>query len=325
MLDRMSRPLFVAVVASVVMVWTVVATAAVRTEAVADKNTVTVVALDRPVVRYRYAGVPMKPYVDQLFSPSGVQVLRDSAPGHEHHHGLMLATAVNGADFWPETPGCGTQKKRSLRVINHAVPDGLWRFGVAEELDWINPKTKAPLLVESRVVCAVKDEGLFSRGFGATLIDWHSILRTPDGKKSAVLTGAHYYGLGLRFVESMDTGGRFFNADDNPGKIVGGDEKVTPVKWCAYTAKAEGKRVTVAVFAHPENLRHPAEMFMMNTPFAYISATCNVWKKPLTIEAGKPLDLRYAVAVWDGAVDKATIEKLYQSWLKLSRQPFTDR
>jgi hypothetical protein len=260
----------------------------------------------RPVLRYRCVKVPMKPYVDRLFSPRGVQVLRDSPHDHKHHHGLMFGVTVDGVDFWGEV-GQGFGKE----IAN--VYDGTERGGFGEQLEWIGPTSKNPLLVELRLIHVLKAPDL-----GATLIEWRSNLRTPPGKKTAVLTGAHYVGLGMRFVQSMDTGGRFFNADGKPGEIVRGDERLTPVKWCAYTAKADGKPVTVAIFDHPKNLRYPAKMFTMSTPFAYLSATRNEWKEPITIKAGKPLDLRYGVAVWDGTVDKKAVEKLYQHWLKLS-------
>ena len=78
---------------------------------------------DRPVLRYRYADVPMKPYVDQLFSPAGVQVLRDSPHDHKHHHALMFATAVDGVDFWSEVgQGFGKEIHESLGDVNATVP-----------------------------------------------------------------------------------------------------------------------------------------------------------------------------------------------------------
>ena len=76
--------------------------------------------------------------------------------------------------------------------------------------------------------------------------------------------------------------------------------------------------VTVAMFDHPTNPRSPAGMFTMLKPFAYISATPNVWKEPLVIKAGQTVTLRYGVALWDGRIDKPTIERTYQQWLKLS-------
>ena len=116
----------------------------------------------------------------------------------------------------------------------------------------------------------------------------------------------------------MDAGSRFFNADDAPGEIVRGDERLTPTKWCAVTGNADGKPVTVAIFDHPQNIRYPAKMFTKAKPFAYLSATRNESKEPLTVAADKPLELTYGIAVWDGEVEKQTVEKLYQRWLKLS-------
>jgi hypothetical protein len=265
------------------------------------------------VYRQRGGGSEYKPYVEQIFSPAGVQVLRDSPHDHQHHHALMFATAVDGVDFWSQGAGFGKEKDVSLTIPNTNIRSDAARAAFVEELHWLDPRSNKPLLVERRTIAAMK-----TPGNKATLVEWRSRLQTPPGKDAAVLSGGHYFGLGMRFVESMDSGGRFFNADDKLGEIVRGDERLTPVKWCALTAKANGKPVTVAMFDHPKNLRHPAKMFTMSTPFAYLSATCNVWKEPITIKAGKPLDLRYGVAVWDGAVDKKTVEKLYQRWLKIS-------
>ena len=276
-----------------------------------DNATVSIFDGDRLVLRYRYAGVPMKPYADQLFSPGGVQVLRDSPADHKHHHGLMFALAVDGVDFWGEVgKGFGKQEQRSLGDVKATVHDGASRAGFVQELEWVGAASDKPLLIERREIAVLKAKGL-----GATLVEWHSVLEAPPGKKSITLTGHCYFGLGMRFVESMD-GGRFFNADDKPGRVVGGDRRLTSTKWCAYSAKADGKSVTVAVFDHPANLRHPAETYTMTKPFAYLSATLNLSKEPLVVKAGRPLNLRYGVALWDDEADKATVEKLYQCWLR---------
>jgi len=59
-------------------------------------------------------------------------------------------------------------------------------------------------------------------------------------------------------------------------------------------------------------------MFTMAKPFAFLSATLNVWKEPLTIQPEKPLDLYYGIAVWDREPDKTAVETLYRRWLELS-------
>ena len=43
---------------------------------VEEKTSMSVLDGNQTILRYRHTGVPMKPYVDQLFSPKGVQVLR---------------------------------------------------------------------------------------------------------------------------------------------------------------------------------------------------------------------------------------------------------
>ena len=61
----------------------------------------------------------------------------------------------------------------------------------------------------------------------------------------------------------------------------------------------------------------------MNVPFAYLSATLDLdkenglSKEALTISRDKPLEVKYGVAAWDGEVDKAEIERAYQTWLQL--------
>ena len=50
-------------------------------------------------------------YIKELFTPGGVQVLRDSPPDHKHHHGLMFAIGVDGVDFWGEETGAGGRSR----------------------------------------------------------------------------------------------------------------------------------------------------------------------------------------------------------------------
>ncbi|MEN6451458.1 MAG: DUF6807 family protein [Thermoguttaceae bacterium] len=283
---------------------------------VEGKNTFSISDGDRPLLRYRYGDVRKKPYVDQLFSPSGIQILRDGAPDHVHHHALMFAIRVDGvANFWEETtPDAGTQKHRSLKEFDENVADGVRRAGFTEELDWLPPKATKPVLVEHREIAAYKSADL-----GATLVEWKTRLELPPGKDSAVLTGSHYNGLGMRFVPSMDHVGRYFAADGNPGKAGPNDSRLTATRWVAYTAKAGGKPVTVALFDHPTSYRHPAIMFTkVLSPrwYSFLSATMNEWKKPITMKPGSPVEVRYAVALWDGEVDPATVERVYQHWAK---------
>ena len=51
-----------------------------------EENIISVYTGDSVLLRYHYRDVPFKPYVQQLFSPRGVNVLRDAPADHLHHH-----------------------------------------------------------------------------------------------------------------------------------------------------------------------------------------------------------------------------------------------
>jgi hypothetical protein len=286
-----------------------------------DPNSLAVREGDSIVMRYRHSGVPFKPYVKELFTPGGVNVLLDAPPDHLHHHALMFACAVNNVDFWGEAVGSVDGhferlpgKQQHLRLENPLLtgPAGRhwWRF--AEDLRWVSQPNNEPLLTEQRAI-TVRQVG----DPKTTFLTWESRLSVQPGKDSVVLSGSHYHGLGLRFIRSMDATAEFRNPDNDPGVIFRGEERLTRSRWCAYTAQADGKTVTVAMFDHPNNPRHPATWFTMARPFAYMSATLRLHEEPLTLVSGEPLTLRYGVAAWDGRPENAQIEEFYSQWLTM--------
>ena len=148
----------------------------------------------------------------------------------------------------------------------------------------------------------------------ATLIGWSSKFELPaDADGPAQIAGAHYHGLGIRFLQVMD-GGTFRNSDGDAGSVFRGEERLAKGRWCAYFATVDGKDVTVAMFDHPQNAR-PVTWFNMARPFGYMSATLRLHETPLELPAGKPLLLCYGVAVWDGHADDKRIDKVRDSWL----------
>jgi len=277
-----------------------------------DDGALAVRAGDRVLLRYRYEGVPYKPYVQELFTPGGVNILRDAPADHLHHHALMFAVAVEGVNFWEEQQQPGRQRHLSFaHYVKAGDGNNPEAAGFDEQLEWVNPRTDEVLATELRTikVCLMKEQN-------ATVLKWVGKLSPPAGKDSITLTGSPYFGLGMRFLESMDTGGRFINAQGQTGVENTNDKRA---KWCAYVAKADGKAVTVAMFDYPDNVRHPATWFTMEKPFAYLSATLALHKESLKIVATEPLVLRYGVALWDGQVSPEQIEKAYSRWVDWSR------
>lgn len=241
-----------------------------------------------------------KPYVSELLSPKGVNPLLDSPADHIHHHGLMYAVAIDGIDFWSENAKCGKQVPRFEMD---------WDDEVSTGINWVSHDGKTVVAKESRGIRMIDANG-------ATTMVWQTRLRPPPGKESIKITGSHYFGLGMRFVRSMDNASTFTFADPNAkSEKVRGDERLTRSKWAACIGKVDGNTVTVAMFDHPDNAR-PVLWFTMSKPFSYLSATLNLHRKPMVVKSGDKLDVRYGVAIWDGKPGRDEIAAAHKRWLK---------
>lgn len=276
---------------------------------------------DQLLLRYKYEGVPFKPYVQELYTPAGMNILRDAPHDHLHHHGLMFAYSIDGINFWEELAASGRQQHLEFgkSEISRNTQGATATF--TEKIDWVNPAAKEVLLHEQRTLAVEVTPEL-----KATLLTWTSTFTLPPGRQEAVLSGAHYNGLGMRFLESMDRDEtkEFFHAEGKEGTIFRGEERLVRAGWCAFRSHAEGKPVTIAMFDSPENKRHPAAWFTMPTPFAYLAATLAVHEKPLVLRGEETLTLRYGAAVWDGRPGTEEIEIVYQAWGKPPSQKKED-
>jgi len=264
-----------------------------------------------------------KTYLSELYTPEGRNILRDSPWDHIHHHSLMFAIAADDINFWEEhgKDKAGVQFGHSLGHSNRSAfmranDDTGWaaEANLSQKVDWYKPD-KTVVLQEDRTVQVVCKSDL-----DATLLTWTSKFSTGPDRESVKLSGAHYYGLGMRFDETMDKNGKFFCDPDSTysNDNVRGDEKKTPCKWIAYTAELHGKPVTVAVFDAPDNPR-PMSAFTMGElgqSFAYISATVGLEKEPIMLEKDKPLTFKYGVAVWEGIKSTEEVQSVYHLWLE---------
>ncbi len=259
---------------------------------------------------YTWIDTLFKPYVKELFTPAGLNVLLDSPDDHKHHHGLMLAYKVDGINYWEETENSGRQKSLEISEIYSSSERMSGEGGFSTNIHWIGPESGVVVLKEKRTI-----SGEFSLPLKANIFNWQSRIFVSDSKSPIPLAGAHYNGLGLRFVRSMDNAGRFVTAENKKGEIFRGQERLIPDRWCAYFSQVDNKKVTIAMFAAPGNPRGLTTWFTMKEPFAYLSATMKLHENPMTLNSGEMLSLRYGVALWDGHVEMQRIEDAYQYWV----------
>lgn len=259
------------------------------------------------VATYMAEPNPLKPYVKELFTPSGVQVMLDSPPDHVHHHGLMFGIGAGTTDFWAEKPAEKFGKQVPRGNDAHQIGSG-----IDQTLDWIAPGGKK-VLEEQRKI------HVFGGGDGApNLLTWDCALHPAEGAGPVKLFGSHYFGLGLRLIPDLNGMVKFvFPAGTVPGRIVRGEERLTTATWCAATGEVGGKPVTVAMWEDPrydKPFRNYKQWFTMPVAFAYLSATLDLEVHPQMLQSW--LIKRYGVAVFDGIADEAAIQKAIDTWMK---------
>lgn len=276
-----------------------------------NEHNVTLYYNGEKVFSYVYDSTQYKPYVKELYSPGGLNILLDSPDDHLHHHALMYAIKVDGTNFWEEVEESGRQEPQNTSQAVSLSNDDKSEISFTSSINWVKPETKDILLIEKR---SIKLE--ITKNINAKILTWTSQLTLPENRESAELSGAHYHGLGMRFIRAMDENGEFFTAGNREGTIFRGEERLIPDAWCAYTVNTGGdKHVTTAMFRNPDNPGENTVWFTMKKPFAYLSATKALHENTYVLEAGEPMALTYGVAVWDNKAGPDEINKVYQYWM----------
>lgn len=253
---------------------------------------------NRPILVYAFAANPYKPYVKELYTLSGKNILADSPPDHLHHHGLMYAIAVNGTYFWQETAATGIQKP--IGPVSREIgttKGGLPQASVTHVIYWLdkggrdstNPANA--LLVERRTLTVTVDEQ-----DQEVSLQWDARFQVGDSAKRVVLSGDNYNGLGMRFRQELDPFSTHRNSRNGPDLRTAAHD-VSQARWSAVTFSVPSHPISVALFGDPVNPRGDAHFFTMVKPFTYLSATQGIDTKPLEYSQGDIFNLSYLVTV----------------------------
>ncbi|MBM3882300.1 MAG: hypothetical protein FJ387_21695 [Verrucomicrobia bacterium] len=271
---------------------------------------------NRTLLVYAIAPGTFKPYVKELGTVHGVNLLRDAPHDHLHHHALMYGIRVNGLNFWEETAGCGVQKPiaTSPPELGHS-PQGLPQARLRQLVHWLDPEdaflpdtSRAALLVEQRTLTLTVHEPEQQ-----VALHWKSEFQVGSKTNQVALTGANYHGLGLRFRQDLDPLAAHLNAG-GPPDLSNNRQDVTPHPWGAVAFDRPGQPATLALFGHPSNARGDAHFFTMRTPFAYLSATQALDREPLVYCSGDRFQLNYLITVHAALLSREALERQARRW-----------
>jgi hypothetical protein len=268
----------------------------------------------RELLTYVFAAHPFKPYVRELRTLTGVNVLLDAPPDHLHHHGLMYAIKVNGTNFWEETPQAGyeipgPEITRTVRKNAASQPVA----ELSQVIYWVGSSNApdppaAALLVEARTLALTVDEPARE-----VALDWRSDFEVGKGSDPVTLSGAVYHGLGCRFPEAFN---RVAHRQNSAGAPYTEEAKqdVSAGSWASVSHNLDGQDITVTLFADPANASE-SRFFSMLNPFAYLSATQGLDTKPLEYRAGQKFSLRYLATVHSGTRTREALDERRRRWL----------
>lgn len=269
----------------------------------------------QPVLVYSFHPKNFKPYVKELYTTAGNNVLQDAPADHLHHHGLMYAIRINGVNFWEENETSGYEKHAGfLRQRERINPAGHPEASFTELIYWVPPKAasssefkKSAFLVEERTLIVSLD-----KASQEVALQWKSRFEVPNEVGNIQLHGSGYNGLGIRFPTEWNHVARHSNSEHLPyTKEHSWD--VMPGKWAAVGAPEKVSQGMVTLFGDPRNAGETM-FFSMNNAFAYLAVTQNLEKKPITYAPGAKFNLNYLVLVYPENKPEQFLRARYEKW-----------
>lgn len=268
---------------------------------------------NRPLFVYASGSKQFKPYLRELYSLEGDNILQDAPPDHLHHHGLMYAVGVNGINFWEERVECG--RERPVQWLAHSTgrtPDGLPEARFSQLIHWVAAKDNAApdtaeiaLLVERRTITVTVDEPRQE-----VALRWQADFEAGRGVREITLGGTAYNGLGLRLPKEFDHVARHQNSG-NLAYSAEAKGDVTPARWSSVTGAVKDHELCVALFGRAGD---PPQFFTMLNPFAYLAITQGLDKTPRKHSMGERFSVDYLLTVGPASQTPELLQKRYEQW-----------
>lgn len=265
--------------------------------------------LGRELTRYYYGPGLARPFWYPIAGPEGRSLSRMGHPRdpltHSHHNSVWIShNDVGGVSFWADrgTPPPG-------RIVHQAVeeledtPASAWMLS---RNAWQGPEGKTLLHERRRAEVRPLADGQW-----LLLIDLQ--LEAP-GDQPLILGATPFGMLGVRMAKTIgvhDGGGRVLNSN---GELNEAQVFRQAARWVDYSGPVTTTaRGGIALLDHPANPDHPTPFHVRDDGWMGASLTLN---RPLTIEPGKPLRLRYALWVHAGVPRADDVEAHWQAFAK---------
>ncbi len=272
-----------------------------------DNRTAAFMIGDEMFTRYNFGEEFARPNAYPVYGPDGLEITEYAVSDHPHHKSMYVALGeVNGHDNWSEMEGHAYTRCQAVEVL----AEGPVYAQLLAINDWTT--NDGEKLMEEWTVITVYNMPETGR-----LMDWDITfvasemgIHIGDTKEAGTLsvrmnTPLHEKGGSGRIVNAY--GG--IGEAENWGK---------PSPWVDYSGELEGRKVGLAIFDSPYNLRHPTTWHVRS----YGLFTANCWgysyftgdqskRGDYTLSLGDSVNFVYRVYVHDGDVEEAKVGERY--------------
>jgi len=271
----------------------------------------------RVVWQFNYQKKEGKPYFHPVCLVDGTELTWLRPADHPWHRALWFSWKhINRLNYWEEDRRTRLSQGRT-EVGEVRVHPGKDHTARIEMTLTYRPPGQAPVVGEKRLMTvSAPDEA------GRYRIDWQSVFTAGEqdaildrtaipGQKGGAGHGG-YAGLSARIAKST-SGWQVLNSEGLRDAKAHGQN----ARWLDFSGRiAFGEAAGIAMFDHPQNLRHPSPWYVtMNprVPFGYFSPAV-LFREPYTLAAGKSLTLRYRVLVHPGRADQKLLETEWKAF-----------
>ena len=144
-------------------------------------------------------------------------------------------------------------------------------------------------------------------------LEWRAAFTGGPAAGRLVLHGPDYHGLGLRLPAEFDHVAEFRNSARLPYSEAQTFD-VRPAAWTAAAGRMAGREVQVALASHPGNPGRQS-FFSMRNAFAYLAATPEPSREPLSFPGEARFEFRYLLLVQSAHQNSEYLDRRFAPWL----------
>ena len=263
-----------------------------------------------------------KPVLYPVIGPHGIGMTRNypfkevegEAKDHVHHASLWFTHGeVNGISFWHNAKNTGKIIPAEL-----VRAKGGRRGSIVSKNNWVGP--------DGKVICTDRTSISFHKAFGGTFVSYTVTVHASEGDVTFGDTKEGSMGIrthpNLRLTNGKGVttaNGHALNSAGHKDKELWGKR----AKWVDYWGKIDDHTVGVAIFDHPDNLRHPTWWHARDygliaaNPFGIHNFEGK--KKGVgdfKLKKGEEQQFRYGILFHEGDAQAADIVGSYAKWVE---------